>query len=158
VTLTTSQIAPGTVAMATVLAEQAKVAGVDIKVDNVPSGTFFGKQYLSWPFAQDYYNYFPYMSQVSQSMLASSPFNETNHKDPAYQKLYDQANAVASDSPQEKELLYQMQQYDFNQGGYIIPAYVDTLDAYSSKIGGFTPARIGQPLANFDMEHWYFAA
>jgi peptide/nickel transport system substrate-binding protein len=135
------------------------VAGVDIKVSNVPSGDFFGKNYLSWTFAQDYYNYFPYLSQVSQSMLspALSPFDETHNNDATYQKLYRQANAVASDSAQEKELLNQMQQYDFDKGGYIIPAYVDTLDAYSSKIGGFTPARIGQPLANFDMEHWYFA-
>jgi peptide/nickel transport system substrate-binding protein len=157
VTLTTSQIATGTVAMATVLAEQAKVAGVKINVSNVPSGTFFGKQYLSWPFAQDYYNYFPYLAQVAESMLLKSPFNETHTNDPGYTKLYDQANATASGSSLEKELLYEMQSFDFNKGGYIIPAYVDALDAYSTKIAGFRPARIGQPLSNFDMEHWYFA-
>jgi len=157
VTLTTSQIATGTVAMATVLAEQAKVAGVKINVSNVPSGTFFGKQYLSWPFAQDYYNYFPYMAQVAESMLLKSPFNETHTNDPTYTKLYDQANATASGSSLEKELLFEMQNFDFNKGGYIIAAYVDALDAYSTKIAGFQPARIGQPLSNFDMEHWYFA-
>jgi peptide/nickel transport system substrate-binding protein len=157
VTLTTSQIATGTVAMATVLAEQAKVAGVKINVSNVPSGTFFGKQYLQWPFAQDYYNYFPYMAQVAESMLLKSPFNETHTNDPGYTKLYDQANATASGSGLEKELLHEMQAFDFNKGGYIIPAYVDALDAYSTKIAGFKAARIGQPLSNFDMEHWYFA-
>jgi peptide/nickel transport system substrate-binding protein len=156
VTLTTSQIATGTVAMATVLAEQAKVAGVKINVSNVPSGTFFGKQYLSWPFSQDYYNYFPYMPQVAESMLLGSPFNETHTNDPGYAKLYDQANATASGSALEKELLYEMQSFDFNEGGYIIPCYVDALDAYSTKIAGFRAAKIGQPLSNFDMEHWYF--
>ncbi len=156
VTLTTSQIATGTVAMATVLAEQAKVAGVKINVSNVPSGTFFGKQYLSWPFAQDYYNYFPYMAQIAESMLSGSPFNETHTNNPAYTKLYNQANATASGSSLEQELLYEMQTFDFNEGGYIIPAYVDALDAYSTKIAGFRSARIGQPLSNFDMEHWYF--
>jgi peptide/nickel transport system substrate-binding protein len=157
VTLTTSQIATGTVAMATVLAEQAKAAGVTINVSNVPSGTFFGKQYLQWPFAQDYYNYFPYMAQVAESMLLNSPFNETHTNDPGYTKLYDQANATASGSALEKELLHEMQTFDFSKGGYIIPAYVDALDAYSTKIAGFQSARIGQPLSNFDMEHWYFA-
>ena len=49
-----------------------------------------------------------------------------------------------------------MQTFDFSEGGYIIPAYVDALDAYSTKIAGFRPARIGQPLSDFDMEHWYF--
>jgi peptide/nickel transport system substrate-binding protein len=156
VPLTTSQIATGTVAMATVLAEQAKAAGVQINVNNVPSGTFFGKQYLSWPFAQDYYNYYPYMAQVAESMLSASPFNETHTNDPGYAKLYDQANATASGSPLEQEILYEMQNFDFSQGGYIIPAYVDSLDAYSTKIAGFRSAKIGQPLSNFDMEHWYF--
>jgi peptide/nickel transport system substrate-binding protein len=156
VSLTTSQIATGTVAMATVLAAQAKVAGVKINVNNVPSGTFFGKQYLQWPFAQDYYNYFPYMAQVAESMLTKSPFNETHTNDPTYTRLYDQANATASGSGLEKELLHEMQVFDFNKGGYIIPAYVDALDAYSTKIAGFQAARIGQPLSNFDMEHWYF--
>src|SRR5207248_9783809 len=109
VPLTTSQIATGTVAMATVLAEQAKAEGVKINVNNVPSGTFFGKQYLSWPFAQDYYNYYPYMAQVAESMLSASPFNETHTNDPGYAKLYDQANAAASGSPLEQEILYEMQ-------------------------------------------------
>jgi peptide/nickel transport system substrate-binding protein len=156
VSLTTSQIATGTVAMATVLAEQAKVAGVKINVNNVPSGTFFGKQYLSWPFAQDYYNYFPYLPQVAESMLSGSPFNETHTDNANYTKLYNEANATASGSSLEKELIYEMQNFDFNMGGYIIPAYVDALDAYSTKIAGFRAARIGQPLSNFDMEHWYF--
>jgi len=156
VTLTTSAIATGTVAMATVLAEQAKAAGVKINVSNVPSGTFFGKQYLQWPFAQDYYNYFPYLPQVAESMLKDSPFNETHTNDPTYTKWYDQANATASGSSLGKELLFEMQNFDFNKGGYIIPAYVDALDAYSTKISGFQAARIGQPLSDFDMEHWFF--
>jgi peptide/nickel transport system substrate-binding protein len=155
-TLITSQIATGTVAMATVLAEQAKVAGVNIKVSNVPSGTFFGKEYLQWPFAQDYYNYFPYLPQVAESMLPGSPFNETHTDNATYNSLYDQANATDIASSMHKEILYEMQNFDFNDGGYIIPAFVDSLDAYSTKIAGFRPAKIGQPLSNFDMEHWYF--
>jgi peptide/nickel transport system substrate-binding protein len=157
VTLTTSQIATGTVAMATVLAEQAKVAGVKINVSNVPSGTFFGKQYLAWPFAQDYYNYYPYIPQVATSMLSAAPFNETHTNDASYTKLYNQANATATGSSLEREILHEMQNFDFNMGGYIIPAFVDSLDAYSTKIAGFRSAKIGQPLSNFDMEHWYFA-
>ena len=49
-----------------------------------------------------------------------------------------------------------MQEFDFTQGGYIIPAFVDSLDAYGTRIAGYRPAKIGQPLSNFDMEHWYF--
>ena len=42
------------------------------------------------------------------------------------------------------------------QGGYIIPAYIDALDAYSTKITGYSPARVGQPLSDFDFEHFSF--
>jgi peptide/nickel transport system substrate-binding protein len=158
VTLTTSQIATGTVAMATALAEQAKAAGVNIRINNVPPGTFFGpSNYLKWNFSQDYYNYFPYLTQVSESMLAGSPFNETHTNNPSYTSLYAQANATPSGSALHKEILRKMQEFDFNEGGYIIPAFVDSLDAYSTKIGGYRQAKIGQPLSNFDMEHWYFA-
>ncbi|MGE5134149.1 MAG: ABC transporter substrate-binding protein [Gemmatimonadota bacterium] len=156
VTLTTSAVATGTVAMATVLAAQAKAAGVTIKINNVPSGVFFGPSYLKWEFAQDYYNYYPYLSQVAESMLDGSPFNETHTGNARYQSLYDQANATASPSLRA-EILHEMQTFDFTQGGYIIPAFIDTLDAYSDKITGYTPAKVGQPLSNFDFEHFAFA-
>jgi peptide/nickel transport system substrate-binding protein len=157
VQLTTSAVATGTVAMATVLAAQAKAAGVTINLNNVPPGTFFGPNYLKWPFAQDYYNYYPYLSQVAESMLPGSPFNETHTGDPQYTSLYNQANATASPSLR-KELLQQMQRFDFTQGGYIIPAFIDVLDAYSDKITGYTAGKVGQPLSNFDFEHFAFVA
>ncbi len=157
VTLTTSQIATGTVAMATVLAEQAKAAGVNIKVNNVPSSVFFSaNDYLKLKFSQDYYNYFPYLPQVAESMLASAPFNETHTNNAYYTGLYNQANGAAPGSSLHKEILHKMQEFDFTQGGYIIPAFVDSLDAYSNKIAGYTPAKNGQPLSNFDFEHFYF--
>ena len=157
VPLTTSAVATGTVAMATVLAAQAKAAGVTINLDNVPPGTFFGPDYLRWTFAQDYYNYYPYLSQVAESMLPGSPFNETHTGNPQYTSLYNQANATASPSLR-KEILQEMQRYDFSEGGYIIPAYIDVLDAYSDNIIGYTAGKVGQPLSNFDFEHFAFVA
>jgi peptide/nickel transport system substrate-binding protein len=155
VTLTTSPIATGTVAMATVLVEQAKAAGVNMRLNQVDAGTFFGKNYLSWTFSQDYYPYSPYLAQVAYSMLPSSPFNETKHFVPGYTKLYNQANATHSASVR-KEIQYEMQKMDFDQGTYIIPAFIDSLDAYSDKITGFSAAKVGEPLSNFDTEHMSF--
>ena len=155
VTLTTSAVATGTVAMATVLAAQAKAAGVTVRLSNVPAGTFFGPNYLKWSFAQDYYNYYPYLAQVAESMLKASPFNETHTGNAHYANLYNQANATASPSLR-KEIIAEMQAFDFNEGGYIIPAYIDVLDAYSDKITGYTAGKVGQPLSNFDFEHFAF--
>jgi peptide/nickel transport system substrate-binding protein len=158
VQLVTSAVSTGTVQMATVLAEQAKAAGVTINLQNVPSATFFGPNYLKWTFSQDYYPYSPYLAQVSYSMLPTSPFNETHLDNAEYISLYNQANAQPAGSSLHRELLYQMQKFDFTQGGYIIPAFIDALDAYSNKIGGWTRTNTaeGNPLSNFDVQHFYF--
>jgi len=155
VTLVTSPAATGMVAMATVLAQQAKAAGVTINLNNVPSSTFFGKNYLSWTFSQDFYNYTPYLAQVAQSMLAASPFNETHTNNPTLTNLYNQANATL-DLSTRKQIEYEMQMFDFNQGGYIIPAFIDVLDAYSTKITGYSESTVGVPLGSLDFQNWSF--
>jgi peptide/nickel transport system substrate-binding protein len=156
VQLVTSAVATGTVAMATVLQQQAKAAGVTISLKTVDPTTFFGPNYLSWTFSQDFYNYSPYLAQVAQSMLPASPFNETHWSQPRYVSLYHQANATANPAARQ-EIEHEMQLIDFNEGGYIIPAFIDALDAYSTKITGYSPARVGQPLSDFDFEHYSFA-
>jgi peptide/nickel transport system substrate-binding protein len=156
VTLTTSPVATGTVARATVLAEQAKAAGVTIKVNNVSPSVFFSKQYLQWPFSQDFWNYSPYLAQSAQSMQPHSPFNETHTNNPTLNSLYKSANKTA-DPDQQKKYVQEMMQFDYNNGGYIIPAFISALDAYSTKLAGYTPARVGQPLDDFNFEDFYFA-
>src|SRR5690348_8450327 len=155
VQLVTSAVATGTVAMATVLSQQAKAAGVTISLKTVDPGTFFGPNYLRWTFSQDFYNYSPYLSQVSESLLPASPFNETHWTLPHYGELCKQANATA-DPAVRKQIEHEMQQIDFTQGGYIIPAFIDALDAYSTKITGYAPARVGQPLSDFNFEQFSF--
>ena len=83
------------------------------------------------PFSQIYYDYSPYLGQVAQTFLPTSPFQETHFNDPKYTSLYFQANKTQNASVR-KEIEYEMQMIDFNQGGYIIPCFVDSLDAYSS--------------------------
>jgi hypothetical protein len=63
---------------------------------------------------------------------------------------------VALDLSKRKQIEYEMQAFDFNFGGYIIPAFIDFLDAYSTKIAGYTPAKVGQPLSNFGYEYLGF--
>ena len=151
VQLVTSAVATGTVSMATVLAQQAKAAGVTISLKTVDPGTFFGPNYLQWTFSQDFYNYSPYLSQVAESLLSGLPFNETHWSLPRYGQLYRQANATA-DPAVRKEIEHEMQQIDFTQGGYIIPAFIDALmpTVQDHRVAA---ARVGQPLSDFDFEH-----
>jgi peptide/nickel transport system substrate-binding protein len=153
VTLTTSPVTTGTVAMATVLKQQAKAAGVTINISNVDPPVFFGRNYLRWTFSQDYYSYSPYLAQVAESMLPGSPFNETHNNNSRYNSLYQQANATLS-VPLRQEIKHEMQRIDFAEGGYIIPAFTDGLDAYSDRITGYGRARVGQPLSDFNFEEF----
>jgi peptide/nickel transport system substrate-binding protein len=156
VTLVTSALSTGMVAMATVLAEQAKAAGVTINLENVSSAKFFGPNYKLWTFSQDFYSYDPYLMQVSTSMLPTSPFNETHTKSPILTNLYNQANATLDESLR-KQIVQKMQEFDYNNGGYIIPAYIDSLDAYSTKITGYSTSCVtGGPRSNFDFEKGSF--
>jgi peptide/nickel transport system substrate-binding protein len=157
VELVTSAAATGMVQMATVFAQQAKQAGVTVNLKVVDPSTFFGPNYLQWTFSQDFYNYSPYLAQVAQSFLPTSPFNETHWSDPSYASLYQQANATA-DASARKDIVHQMQMIDFTQGGYIIPCFIDALDAYSSKLTGYQAAKVGQPLSLFDFEHFGFTS
>jgi peptide/nickel transport system substrate-binding protein len=155
VELVTSPASTGMVQMSTVLAQQAKQAGVTINLKTVDPSTFFGPNYLHWPFSQDFYNYSPYLAQVAQSFLPTSPFNETHWSDANYASLDKQANATL-DAATRKDIEHQMQKIDFDQGGYIIPCFLDALDAYSTKITGYQAAKVGQPLSLFDFEHFGF--
>jgi peptide/nickel transport system substrate-binding protein len=152
VQLVTSDIAGGAVSCAQVLSQQARAAGVTINLNQVPSSAFFGKGYLHYTFAQDYWDYNPYLSQVAQATLPDSPFNETHFNDPAYISLYNQANATL-DTAKRTDICHQMQQIDFTQGGYIIAAYNKIVDLMSTKVNGFpSGAGGGIPLGNCSWE------
>ena len=155
VQLVTSPVAASAVAMATVLQQQAKAAGVTINLKTVDTTTFLGPDYLHWTFAQDFYTYSPYLAQVAQSMLPTSPFNETHWSLPRYVSLYHQANVTAN-AAVRREIKREMQLIDFNEGAYIIPAFIDALDAYSTKITGYSAAKAGVPLSNLDFERFSF--
>src|SRR5690348_5520206 len=153
VQLVTSPVATGTVAMSTVLQQQAKAAGVTINLKQVDPTTFFGPNYLHWTFSQDFYNYSPYLAQVAQSLLPTSPFNETHWSQPHYVSLYKQANATASPSVR-REIEHEMQMIDFTEGGYIIPAFIDALDAYITKDTGYSAARVVQTRSDIVAGDW----
>lgn len=157
VTLYTSlAVSSSALSMATVFKQQASAVGVNVSISQVSASDFFGPNYYTKvPFSQIYYDYSPYLSQVAQTFLPTSPFLETHFNDPTYTKLYYEANKTRSASLL-KEIQYEMQTIDFNQGGYIIPCFVDSLDAYSTKLTGYVSGKVGEPMGNFNFEDYSF--
>src|SRR5216684_3481772 len=142
--------------MATLFKQQASAAGVTVNLNQVSPSSFFGPNYYTKvPFSQIYYNYSPYLSQVAQTFLPTSPFQETHFNNPTYTKLYYEANKTLSASVR-KEILHEMQGIDFTEGGYIIPCFVDSLDAYTSNLTGWQKGKVGEPLGNFPFEDFSF--
>jgi peptide/nickel transport system substrate-binding protein len=157
VELVTSPVFNGIVEAAQVFAEQAKGAGVNVKVRKVDTGTFYGDNYLKWPFAQDFWASRVYLAQVAQGDLPNSPFNETHWGKGKFESLINQARGTV-DEAKRKEILHEAQQMQYEQGGYIIPYFSNIIDAYSAKIGGFVPAKSGFPFGNYWLKNVGFVA
>ena len=157
VELVTAPVFQGIVEAAQVFAEQAKGAGVTVKVRKVDSGTFYGDNYLKWPFAQDFWATRTYLAQVAQGDLPESPFNETHWGKGKFESLIRQARAEVDDA-KRADILHQAQQMQYEQGGYIIPYFSNIIDAYSAKVGGFAEAKSGFPLGNYWFKNAGFVA
>jgi peptide/nickel transport system substrate-binding protein len=148
VQLVTAPVFQGVVQAAEVFAQQASAAGVNVQLRKLDTGTFYGPNYLKWPFAQDFWATREYLPQVAQGSLPTSPFNETHWADPTFIKLINQARAEL-DATKRTQLLHEAQAIEYNTGGYIIPYFSNQIDAYSSKLTGFIPPKSGFPLGNY---------
>ena len=157
VELTTAPVFQGIVEAAQVFAQQAKDAGVNVKVRKVDSGTFYGDNYLKWTFAQDFWATRVYLSQVAQGDLPESPFNETHWKDPKFIDLIQQARAEV-DEGKRADILHEAQTMQYEHGGYIIQYFSNIIDAYSAKLGGFVEAKCGFPFGNYWLKNIGFLA
>ena len=157
VELVTAPVFQGIVEAAQVFAQQAKGAGVDVKVRKVDSGTFYGDNYLKWTFAQDFWASRVYLSQVAQGDLPDSPFNETHWNDPKFLDLIQQARAEVDDG-KRADILHEAQTMQYEEGGYIVQYFSNIIDAYSAKLGGFVEAKCGFPFGNYWLKNIGFLA
>jgi peptide/nickel transport system substrate-binding protein len=151
VTLITADIGQGVTLAAQVLAQQASEAGISVDVDMVTVTDFYGTNYLKWIFAQDYWFYNFYLPQVSLATLPDAPFNETHWDNSRYNSLYSQAIAT-TDTSLRTELAHEMQQIEYNEGGYIIPFFPPVVDGYGTNVGGLVPGKSGLSLNAYDFK------
>jgi peptide/nickel transport system substrate-binding protein len=143
------------VAAAQVFAEQAKGAGVTVNVKKVDSGVFYGEDYLSWPFAQDFWYTRNYLAQAGQGTMPKAPYNETHWEHEEWLAIVNEAFRTVDDAARN-ELIAQAQEIEYNEGGYIIWAFRNQVDAYSEKIAGIEQDKLGFPLGRFLFQKVYF--
>jgi peptide/nickel transport system substrate-binding protein len=151
-TLVSSPVAAGSTRAAEVFAQQAKAAGVTINIKQVPVSEMYGPNYLKWTFAQDYWNYNPYVLNAQNATIPGGPFNECHVDYPPYTKLWEELSSTV-DPAKQTELTHEMQQmeYDGHASGFVIPYFVPAIDGGTSKVNGITPSKTGNPLGGFDL-------
>jgi peptide/nickel transport system substrate-binding protein len=123
-------------AAANLFKEQAKAAGVDVKVTK--KTPFYDDQYLQYTFAQDFWNTRNY---IPQAVVGTFPpdqggtYNET-HWDNADHRDLVNAAAQELDDTKRADLLHQAQEIEYNEGGLIIWGFRQQVDGYGPNVNG----------------------
>jgi len=157
VQLVTSEGALGgdEVAAAQVFAEQAKAAGVTVKLKKVDAGVFYGDDYLSWPFAQDFWATRGFLQQASQGTMPDAPYNETHWEHAEWLALVTKAFTTVDDD-ERNALVGQAMEIEYNEGGYIVWSWRDQVDAYSTTTTGYKQDKLGGPIGRLWFKDVYF--
>jgi peptide/nickel transport system substrate-binding protein len=154
VELVTAPIQAGAVEAAQVLQRQARDAGVTINLKRVDTTTFYGDNYLSWDFAQDFWYTRSYLPQVAVGSLPDSPYNETHWHDPEFLDLVARARATVDPSARA-DLLKRAQRIEYDRGGYLLWGFMNQVDAHQFYVAGLAPDRTGIPLSGYQFrEAW----
>jgi peptide/nickel transport system substrate-binding protein len=146
--LNTTNGRAGQVECAQVFAQQAKAAGVTVNVKNLDATTFYGNQYLKYTFGTDYWGTRNYLNQVAAGSLSNAPYNETHWNNPQFVSLYNQALRTTNRA-KRCAIIHQMQQIEYDSGGYIVWGFYNLVDAYSSKVVGLHPSKGTLPLGSY---------
>jgi peptide/nickel transport system substrate-binding protein len=130
-----------------VFAEQAKAAGVTIKLKKWDPSAFWN-DYLVYPFAWTFWGTRNYLAQCARCMIPGAPYvGETAWNDPAWEKLYKEAVQTV-DEAKRNELVSEMARMDYDQGGYLIHEFHLMVDGYSDKLGAVLPDTWGAEAGN----------
>jgi peptide/nickel transport system substrate-binding protein len=143
------------VSSAQVFIEQAKAAGVTVKLSQLDTDAFLAN-YLKWPFTQGYWGTRDYIPQAAQLSLPGATVNDTGWDDAEYTKIVDNAKKEL-DVDKRKQLIAEAQQIDYDRGAYIIWGFANVIDAYSNKLAPIEPGNF-QSLGNYQLARVGFLA
>lgn len=129
--------APGGEEMAELFAQSAAEAGVKVNLDFMDEPTFLS-QWGQWPFAINYWQY-PAVNSATTSMRADHPFNSTRWANVEFNELSQQLQRT-SDFDAQCAILDRMKELQHDDGGFIDPVSVTTLNAHSDKVQGLKPS------------------
>jgi peptide/nickel transport system substrate-binding protein len=142
--LPTTQSGDALSQMSTLFKEQAAEGGVKIDIDQMETASFWS-QYGQMPFAASLWYPVPSMDFVWKTSILFDAFtNETHWSNSPYadetRRLWYETRSTTDDSLRG-ELWNELQQQQFDAGGYINWGVMDYVDALSTKVQGLTPSK-----------------
>jgi peptide/nickel transport system substrate-binding protein len=137
---------------AELISQQANSNGVKLNVKNTPIGQFVSQDYLKAPMASGYWYDLPYPAQAIILMTKQAGQNETHWSNPQWDALWLQLNKTVADTSQYKDIVHQMQAIEYNEGGYIIPGFYNSVDGVATNVQGLAIENTKGPLGGPQFE------
>jgi peptide/nickel transport system substrate-binding protein len=158
VLLRTSPIFAAFPAAATLLAQQAKEAGVTMQLKQVPPNSYYNPSllYLKMAFAETQWPIPSLKFFYLQSLSSTAPYNETHWNSKSFNDLLFKAIGEV-DRTKAQDYWNQVQQIQYNEGGYLQWTNADWVDAVSNKLKGLEP-HPGGILGNYLFMNAWFSA
>ncbi|EQA98681.1 hypothetical protein L288_20245 [Sphingobium quisquiliarum P25] len=143
---------PAGASAALVFAEQAKDAGINIRVKKVDEATFYSPEARTWAIST---GSIPARGFLASGLHADAPTavsNRTNFHDPRFGALFNAALAQP-DIEKRKLLVHEAQKIQHQRGGLLIWGFAHVQNAASKQIGGLGSERTQFAAWRFD-ELW----
>lgn len=126
-----------------VYSDMAAKAGVNIKVIREPADGYYSAVWMKAPFAAAAWNMRPSADVIlTQVFKSDAAWNEARWENARFDKLLVEARKTF-DQAKRQEMMCEMQSLIRDDGGVVIPAHANLLDAKSTKVKGFVPHPMG---------------
>ena len=137
----------GAVDLAQLYQANAQKAGIPVAIKKEPADGYYDNVWLKGSFITSYWGGRPAATQMlAIACRSDAPWNETHWKVPHFDELLAAARAEL-DVAKRRQAIFEMQAMLNHDGGMMIPAFRDWLDAHVSTVGGHTPH------SGFDMDN-----
>ena len=143
---------------AVLYSEQAKKAGVKIKVINHPADGYWDSVWLKEPWCMCYWNGRLTVDwMLATAYSGDAKWNDTHFKHKHFDELLLSARAELDDN-KRRDMYYECQAILHNEGGVVVPFFADWVNAASDKMGYENVAGDWNPDGAKAAERWWFKA
>jgi peptide/nickel transport system substrate-binding protein len=150
--LVTSDVVTGLPELSTLLKEMAAEAGININIKMAPADDYWDKVWLQVPFCGTSWGGRAADAALSVMFLSESEWNDTHWIRPEWDELIFTARQTV-DFDERKALYQEAQKMIIDEGGDLIPFFVNALGATRSNVQGWKPGQ-RKPFKDFRRTHF----